>query len=61
MGKGFAFINFSSSDSVQLALEMEDVKIGKKVIRIQPCNAKAAKKNKLNTFSKVSYNIFHLK
>ncbi|XP_045459989.1 RNA-binding protein 34 [Harmonia axyridis] len=52
MGKGFAYINFTSSDSVQLALEMEDVKINKRVIRIQPCNTKAAKKNKLKNVVK---------
>ncbi|XP_044744628.1 RNA-binding protein 34 [Coccinella septempunctata] len=53
IGKGFAFVNFSSSDSVQLALEMEDVKINKKIVRIQPCNTKAARKNKINGFAKV--------
>ncbi|KAL3286895.1 hypothetical protein HHI36_001382 [Cryptolaemus montrouzieri] len=53
IGKGFAFVNFCSSDSVQLALEMENVKIDNKELRIQACNAKAAKKNKRNNSAKI--------
>ncbi|KAK9873988.1 hypothetical protein WA026_002336 [Henosepilachna vigintioctopunctata] len=48
LGKGFAFVNFLNSDSVQLALELENVKINNKELRIQACNAKAARKSKNN-------------
>lgn len=44
--KGYAYINFENSDSVQLALQMRGVQIFERELNIQPCNAKAAQKNK---------------
>ncbi|CAH1102268.1 unnamed protein product [Psylliodes chrysocephalus] len=46
MGKGFAYVNFKDSDGVQLALEMENVKLGNRELRIKPSSASSAKKNK---------------
>lgn len=46
MGKGFAYVNFIDSDAVQLALEMEDVKLKDRVLRISLCNSSVAKRNK---------------
>lgn len=46
MGKGFAYVNFKDNDAVQLALEMEDVKLRNRVLRITLCNSGVARKNK---------------
>ncbi|CAG9858969.1 unnamed protein product [Phyllotreta striolata] len=45
MGKGFAYINFHDSDAVQLALEMENVMLCNRELRIKPSSASSAKKN----------------
>ncbi|KAF2901388.1 hypothetical protein ILUMI_04799 [Ignelater luminosus] len=37
MGIGIGYVNFDSSDSVELALQMEDVTIQKQKVRIQRC------------------------
>lgn len=46
MGKGFGYVNFQTSDSVHLALEMGPVKLKDRELRISLCNINAAKKNK---------------
>lgn len=46
MGKGFAYVNFQQSDGVLLALEMENVQLKNRELRISLCNNKLAKKNK---------------
>ncbi|KAJ8923997.1 hypothetical protein NQ315_006773 [Exocentrus adspersus] len=46
MGKGFGYVNFKDSDAVQLALEMENVKLNDRELRISLCNLSTAKKNK---------------
>ncbi|XP_072376679.1 uncharacterized protein [Diabrotica undecimpunctata] len=46
MGKGFAYVNFQESDAVQLALEMENVKLGNRELRIKLSSVNTAKKNK---------------
>ncbi|KAJ8971290.1 hypothetical protein NQ314_000767 [Rhamnusium bicolor] len=46
MGKGFAYVNFKDSDAVQLALEMENVKLKDRELRISLSNLNMAKKNK---------------
>ncbi|XP_044264947.1 RNA-binding protein 34 [Tribolium madens] len=46
VGKGFGYVNFKNSDSVTLALEMENVKLKDRELRISLCNLNAAKKNK---------------
>ncbi|XP_050513918.1 RNA-binding protein 34 [Diabrotica virgifera virgifera] len=46
MGKGFAYVNFQDSDAVQLALEMENVKLGDRELRIKLSSVNTAKKNK---------------
>lgn len=57
MGKGFAFVNFKDSDAVQLALEMEDVKLRNRELRITLCNSSVAKKNnKTNKRKEVNKN-----
>lgn len=44
MGKGYGYVNFKSNDSVELALEMTDVKIKKRELRIKRANAGESKK-----------------
>ncbi|KRT79214.1 RNA binding protein, partial [Oryctes borbonicus] len=46
IGKGFGYINFKSSDSVELALQMGEVKLRDRVIRVSLSNDKAPKKQK---------------
>lgn len=46
IGKGFGYVNFKNSDSVTLALEMENVTFKDRELRISLCNINAAKKNK---------------
>ncbi|XP_018577173.1 RNA-binding protein 34 [Anoplophora glabripennis] len=46
MGKGFGYVNFLDSDAVQLALEMENVKLNDRELRISLCNLNSARKNK---------------
>ncbi|XP_019865182.1 RNA-binding protein 34 [Aethina tumida] len=46
MGRGFAYVNFVNSDSVQLSLEMENVQLNNRELRISLCNLSMAKKNK---------------
>nr|CAI5854789.1 unnamed protein product [Callosobruchus analis] len=48
MGKGFAYVNFEDSDAVQLALEMENVKLKDRVLRISLSNLNGAKKKQKN-------------
>ncbi|XP_063919236.1 RNA-binding protein 34-like [Zophobas morio] len=45
MGKGFGYVNFQNSDSVTLALEMENVKLKDRELRVKICNINGAKKN----------------
>lgn len=45
MGKGFGYVNFMDSDAVQLALEMENVKLNDRELRISLCNLNSARKN----------------
>nr|XP_023018728.1 RNA-binding protein 34 [Leptinotarsa decemlineata] len=52
MGKGFAYINFKDSDSVQLALEMENVMLKNRELRIALSNLDTAKKNRKRNKSK---------
>lgn len=44
MGKGFAYVNFKESDAVQLALEMEGVKLKNRELRVSLCNHSGARK-----------------
>ncbi|KAL1513611.1 hypothetical protein ABEB36_003002 [Hypothenemus hampei] len=44
IGKGFGYVNFKDSDSVQLALEMEKVVLNDRELRITPCDSTRAKK-----------------
>lgn len=46
MGIGIAYIKFQDSDGVQLAMQMEDVQLNKRPLRISLCNQNQAKKNK---------------
>lgn len=48
IGKGFGYVNFKSNDSVALALQMENVHVKERELRISRCNAseKMRKKNK---------------
>jgi len=46
MGKGFGYINFKDTDSVQLALEMESVKLKDRELRISLCDSTRAKKKR---------------
>ncbi|XP_057654666.1 RNA-binding protein 34 [Diorhabda carinulata] len=46
MGKGFGYVNFKDADAVQLALEMENVKLGDRELRIKLSSVNTAKKNK---------------
>ncbi|XP_064211365.1 uncharacterized protein LOC100142251 [Tribolium castaneum] len=46
IGKGFGFVNFKNSDSVTLALEMENVTLKDRELRIKLYNFKAAKNDK---------------
>lgn len=46
MGKGFGYVNFKDADAVQLALEMENVKLGDRELRIKLSSINTAKKNK---------------
>nr|CAH7714461.1 unnamed protein product [Callosobruchus chinensis] len=48
MGKGFAYVNFEDSDAVQLALEMENVKLRDRILRISLSNLSGAKKKQKN-------------
>lgn len=50
IGKGFAYVNFCTSDSVQLALEMGDVTVKGRILRISMHAAKtdSAKKGRKN-------------
>ncbi|VEN35478.1 unnamed protein product [Callosobruchus maculatus] len=48
MGKGFAYVNFEDSDAVQLALEMENVKLKDRELRISLSNLNGAKKKQKN-------------
>ncbi|RZB39440.1 RNA-binding protein 34, partial [Asbolus verrucosus] len=48
IGKGFGYVNFHNSDAVSLALEMENVQLKGRELRISICNLGAAKKNKKN-------------
>ncbi|KAI4466892.1 eukaryotic translation initiation factor 4b/4h [Holotrichia oblita] len=45
-GKGFGYVNFKSADSVELALQMGEVKLRDRVLRISLYNGKAPKKQK---------------
>lgn len=58
MGKGFGYVNFSSTDAVELALQMEDIKLGKREIRVSRCSKGGATdgQNKKRT-ADVSINI----
>ncbi|GLV42182.1 hypothetical protein CBL_03769 [Carabus blaptoides fortunei] len=38
IGKGFGYVNFISADAVELALQMEDIKMGKREIRVSRCS-----------------------
>lgn len=38
IGKGFGYVNFTSPDAVELALQMEDIKLGKREIRVSRCS-----------------------
>lgn len=49
MGKGFGYVNFKNIDSVQLALEMEQVSLKNRVLRISLCNSTKAKKKNEKT------------
>ncbi|CAH1958676.1 unnamed protein product [Acanthoscelides obtectus] len=44
MGKGFAYVNFEDNDAVQLALEMENVKLKDRELRVSLSNLSGAKK-----------------
>ncbi|XP_060536421.1 RNA-binding protein 34 [Cylas formicarius] len=46
IGKGFGYVNFKDADSVQLALEMENVSLKNRVLRISLCDNNRAKKKK---------------
>lgn len=46
IGKGFGYVNFKSADSVELALQMGEVKLRDRVLRISLYNGKAPKKQK---------------
>lgn len=48
VGKGYAYVNFESIDSVELAMQMTDVKIGKREIRIKRASASAIENKKRN-------------
>lgn len=52
MGKGFGYVNFKDSDSVQLALEMENVKLDNRELRISLSNLNTARKNKKKNVNK---------
>lgn len=60
MGKGFGYVNFVDSDAVQLALEMENVKLNDRELRISLCNLNSARKNKKNNKNKkvVYYSLY---
>lgn len=47
MGKGFGYVNFKSSASVELALELDWLQIRKRKINVKRCT-KIKKKNKFN-------------
>lgn len=47
IGKGFGYINFKSADSVELALQMGEVKLRDRVLRVSLYNGKAPKKPKV--------------
>ncbi|CAH1164550.1 unnamed protein product [Phaedon cochleariae] len=53
MGKGFGYVNFRNSDAVQMALEMENVKLKDRELRISLSNLSTAKKNKNKNKNKV--------
>lgn len=50
MAKGFGYVNFKDSDSVQLALEMEKVVLKDRELRISLCEANRAKKKNIVSF-----------
>ncbi|XP_022911762.2 RNA-binding protein 34 [Onthophagus taurus] len=43
VGKGFGYVNFKSADSVELALQMENVKMRNRELRISACVSKKSK------------------
>lgn len=45
-GKGFGYVNFKSSDSVELALQMGSVQCKKRELRINRCTKGAPKKQR---------------
>lgn len=46
MGKGFGYVNFSTVDSVTLALELNGTKVGQREIRVKVCSADNPSKRK---------------
>ncbi|KAJ8952587.1 hypothetical protein NQ318_004134 [Aromia moschata] len=46
--KGFAYVNFKDADAVQLALEMDNIKLRDRELRISLCNLNGARKKKNN-------------
>lgn len=46
IGKGFGYINFENSDSVELALQMENPTLKGRELRVSICNATMEKKKK---------------
>lgn len=64
MAKGFGYVNFKDSDSVQLALEMEKVVLKDRELRISLCEANRAKKKNIVSFFFCSFTnclIYHFK
>lgn len=38
VGTGIGYVNFKSADAVEIALQMEDVQVKKRICRIARCN-----------------------
>lgn len=47
IGKGFGYVNFESSDSVELAMQMEKLVLKGRELRVSICKANAKNKKKV--------------
>lgn len=47
IGKGFGYVNFESSDSVELALQLEEPKLKGRALRLKRCDNKVSNKKKV--------------